>query len=117
MSVNYQNNYKLYINFNIKKYAKIDDIIKIIDLIDNNMNINEKIYGLSVMGYQMSCHIQIYRSENTQYDYVCVIDNFCEVMIIEYIDSKFKQIQNLIKFTYDKYGSDWYIDYKLLIIT
>jgi len=98
----------LYINFNIKKYIKIDDVVNLIELIDNKMYFKKKIYGTNII-------IKISRFKNLQYDYICKTNIMCDIKIIsQYIKFKFEQIEKFIKFTNNKFGYNWYIDYKLI---
>jgi len=96
-----------YINFSIKKYISIDDILPIINLLDKKMCGEEKIYGTNVS-------IEITRSNNLHYDYVCKTNISCDKnFITEYLNYKFTQAQNLIKFYNDEYGFDWYVKFEL----
>lgn len=96
-----------YINFNIKNYTSVDDIIPIIDLIDKNICKHEQIYGTNII-------VKISRSTDTHFDYICTTNIKCtEKKLIEYLDYKFIQIQNQIKTYQHKYGTDWYIKYTL----
>jgi len=97
-----------YINFNIKKYIKIDDILNIINLIDDKMIGEDKIYGTNVV-------VKIDRTINTQYDYICKTNVECEDKVVEdFLKYKFKQVQNLIKFYYSQFGFDWEINFELI---
>ncbi len=97
-----------YIDFNIKKYNKIDDILDIIRLIDENICFEEKIFNQNVL-------IKINRSKNTLHDYKCETNIPYDKKNIEtYLNYKFKQIENKIKFSFDEFGDKWYIDYKLV---
>jgi hypothetical protein len=33
--------------------------------------------------------------------------------VTNFLDYKFKQVENIIKFYNDEYGFDWYVDYEL----
>lgn len=100
-------NLSWYVNFNIKKYMQIDDVLDIINLIDDKIMGDCKIYGTPIT-------INICKSPNTHYDYICITDKYClKNTVSKFLDYKFKQIENIIKFYHDKYGFDWYIDYKL----
>lgn len=97
---------KCYINFNIIKYKKIDDIIDIINLIDNKMIGEENIN-------QTNVYVKIKRSKNTQYDYICKTNTNCENEIIkDFLQFKFSQVQNFIKTNNCEFGSDWEIIYE-----
>lgn len=98
------------INFNIKKFNKIDDVLSIINLVDEKMCTEEKIYGTNIV-------IKIKKSDDIQIDYICETNIDCfENIIIKFLDYKFTQMQNLIKYYNDNYGLDWYIDYVLVNI-
>lgn len=97
-----------YINFNIKKYIKIDDIIDIINLIDEKMIGEEIIYNTSII-------VKIIKSTNTEYDYICKTNIKCKNDIVEdFLKFKFKQVQNLIKFYNSEFGFDWEINFELV---
>jgi hypothetical protein len=103
-----QNGNFWYINFNIKKYIKIDDIIDIINLIDDKMIGNDKIYGTNII-------VKIIKSTNTEYDYICKTNLECGDEIVEdFLSFKFKQVQNLIKFNNSQFGFDWEINFELV---
>ncbi len=98
-----------FIIISIKNYRHIDDNIKLINLIDNQIiNTNENIFGTD---------IQIFwdRSQNNQYDYKCEILGFNiksnSDLINEHIKNKFYFVQNFIKFNYDIFGTNWSIEY------
>lgn len=99
-----------YINFIIKKYNSIEHIIQIIRLLDEKMCGEEKFH-------ETNTTFKISRSFNTYYDYICVINKHCDnTFIMGYLDYKFKQIVNLIKFDNRIYGLDWYVEYTLELI-
>lgn len=96
-----------YINFIIKNYNSIDDITHIINLLDEKICGEQKIYKTNI-------NVIISRSKNLDYDYICETNIPCdEKIIIEYLDFKFKQMVNLIKFYNHNYGFDWYVSYTL----
>ena len=96
-----------YINFSIKNYISIDDILEIINLLDKKMCGGEKIYGTNII-------VEITRSTNLHYDYVCKTNISCdEKIIMEYLNYKFTQSANQIKFYNDEYGFDWYVEFEL----
>lgn len=96
-----------YINFNIRGYKKIDDIIDIINLIDEKMVGEDIIYGTDII-------IKIDRSNNTQYDYICITNIECgDEIMKDFLRFKFKQVQNLIKFYNSQFGFDWEINFEL----
>lgn len=96
-----------YINFSIKKYISIDDILHIINLLDKKMCKEEQIYGTNII-------IEITKSTNLHYDYICKTNISCdEKIIIEYLNYEFRQSENQIKFYNDEYGFNWYVEFKL----
>lgn len=99
-----------FINFNIKKYIKIDDIIDIINLIDDKMIGEENIYQTNII-----VKINRTNNNNTQYDYICETNIKCGYEIIkDFLKFKFKQVQNLIKFNdCNRFGFDWEINFEL----
>lgn len=102
------NNNFWFINFNIKKYIKIVDILDIINFIDDKMICEDKIYGTDII-------VKINRANNTQYVYMCKTNIKCNDRIIkDFLSFKFKQIQNLIKFYNSQFGFDWEINFELI---
>ncbi len=102
------NNKHWFINFNIKKYIKIDDIIDIIKIIDDEICVQENLLNENII-------IKINRTNDTSYDYKCETNIPCDIKFIEtYFNFKFKQIENKIKFSYDEFGDKWYIDFNLV---
>ena len=96
-----------YISFNIKKYNCIDDVSHIIYLLDEKMCEEEKCYETNII-------FKISQSANLYYDYMCKTNIPCnEDIIIGYLDYKFTQMVNQIKFYNHEYGFDWYIDYEI----
>ncbi len=97
-----------FINFNIKKYIKIDDIIDMIKLIDKEICIQENLLNENIT-------IKINRSTDTLYDYKCETNIPCDMELIKtHLNFKFKQIINKIKFSYDEFGDEWYIDFNIV---
>ena len=96
-----------YINFNIKKYNKIDDIINIISLIDKKIIGQDNINGNEII-------VKINRQNNTQYDYICKTNIVCSSDIInEFLTLKFIDVQNFVKFNNSQFGLDWEINFEL----
>lgn len=96
-----------YINFKIKKYVQIDDVSNIINLIDDKIMGEDQIFGTHII-------INICQSPNTQYDYICTTNIYCSKNdVTNFLDYKFKQVENIIKFYNDEYGFDWHVDYEL----
>lgn len=57
-------------------------------------------------------NIKISRYEYSQFDYKCETNINCSKSImIEYLNNKFNQRQNFIKFYNDRFGVNWYIKY------
>jgi hypothetical protein len=99
-----------YVNFNIKKYIKIDDVLDIIKLIDYDICSEEKLYETDIV-------IKINRTNYKSYDYKCETNILCDRKLIEiYLNFKFKQIENKIKFSFDEFGDEWNIDFKVLTL-
>ena len=103
---------KLYINISIKNYNNFDNNIELIKLIDNHLiNKKEKIYGFDYEIKWTKSIIPI-----TEYDYKCIIifsGPFDLNIINKYVQNKFISIQNYIKFNFDKFGTNWSIDYEI----
>ena len=96
-----------YINFIIKNYNSIDDITHIINLLNKKMCGEQNIYETNI-------NVIISSPYNTQSDNICRTNIHCdEKLITEYLDYKFKQMSNLIKFYNHIYGLDWYVSYTL----
>ena len=96
-----------YINFSINKYNSFDDILQIIYLLDKKMCGEKKIYGTNVI-------VEITKVCNLHYDYICKTNIYCDKkLIIEYLNYKFTQSENQIKFYNDVYGFDWYVEFEL----
>lgn len=103
-----QNRRFWHVGFNIIEYIKIDDIISIITLIDNEIIGKCEIYETNIF-------IEIYKSNKPQYDYICKTNINCESNFIEnYLSFKFIQVQNLIKNNNREFGSNWKINFKLI---
>ena len=103
------NNKELYINISIKNYNSFENNIELIKLIDVEIiDKNEIIYETN---YNIDWK-QVFN--NNQYDYKCNIkytDTIDLIIIDNFIKNKFKFIQNFIKFYYEKFGTDWTINY------
>jgi len=101
---------KLKIVFSIIRYKSFDDNIEIIKLLDLYfLDTYEQVYGTDIYaGWK--------KSDGMNYDYVCTIynPNVNFEKIKNYIKHKFAQAQNYIKFNYDTFGTEWYIDYKII---
>jgi hypothetical protein len=101
---------KFYVIISIQKYNSFENIIKLINLIDENVIKSENIFGTNYI-------IKWFRSLDTQYDYKCKIKlpneqiNLSNEQINNYIKIKFKLIENYIKFNYDNFGTDWSINF------
>lgn len=96
-----------YINIKIQQYTTIDDVVQIINLLDNAICGEEKIY-------QSNTIIKISKSTNYEYDYICTTDELCnKETIIKYLNSKFEYIQKFIKSSYEKYGFDWFVSWTI----
>ena len=108
----------LYINFNIKKYRQIDDIMDLVMLIDEKICIKEKICTREKnSNTNKDIMIKISRTKNTQYDYLCDTSILYKTnALMEYFDKKFKQIENSIKLTNQEFGYNWYIDYEIIYL-
>lgn len=100
-----------YIVFTIKNYIIFNNNLDLINLIDTQIiNKKEKIYGTDI-------NVLWYNSKQPTYDYICEIDIFPHIYINEfesYVKEKIVQIQNYIKFNFEYFGLDWYIDYKIM---
>jgi len=96
-----------FVNYCIKKYIYIDDVLYLINCIDKKMCFEDKIFNTNI-------NIKISRTNNTQVDYVCELNNYCsKEEIIKYLDYKFKQTENFIKFYNHDYGLNWYIEFTI----
>ena len=113
-----------FVNISIQKFNSFENIIKLINLIDENIIGNENIFESNYI-------IEWSRAFKTQYDYKCKIYlpnekiylpdkkinlsdeqiNLTDEKINNYIEVKFRLIQNYIKFNYDKFGTDWIINF------
>ena len=96
-----------YINIKIINYDKFDQITKLIELIDNNI-INQ----LDIIP-QTTYNI-IWSLSNNIYDYKSIIPSkYSDDLIIDYINNKILNIQDIIKYKFKNFGKDWSIDVKI----
>jgi hypothetical protein len=108
---------QFYVNISIKKYNSFENIIKLINLIDENVIGIENVFETSYIA-------EWSRAFDTQYDYKCTINLHDEQIILydeqiilhdekinNYIKVKFKLIENYIKFNNDKFGTEWSISF------
>ena len=101
---------KFNVNISIQKYNSFENLINLIILIDENVTGMENIFETNYI-------IEWSRAIDSQYDYNCMIIlsdekiNFPDEKINNYIKIKFRLIENYIKFNYDKFGTDWSINF------
>lgn len=103
---------KKYIIISIKEYNSFENVINLISLIDEKVIGKEYIYNTNYL-------IEWKRTNNSQYDYSCKIflnelNKEIDDLIKKYIHDKFYLVQNYIKFNYDKFGTNWTIDFDIV---
>ena len=109
------------IKFSIKKFYSFEDNIELIKLIDDLMIHNDFIlytnFDSNLLLWSLSfC---------PNYDYFCELNSDyinqlnislkkdINKIVINIVESKFKLIETTIKNFYQKFGLEWYIDYKI----
>jgi len=116
------------IKFTIKNYQSFENNTELIKLIDNLMIDNNLIFEPISNEININTPLLLWSlSSASNYDYYCklnlsYIDNLNpdlkkdinKNIIFSNIKNKFKSVENMIKDLYQKYSSDWYIEYKIL---
>lgn len=96
-----------YVDFNIGKFNCMDDIVRIIDLLDSAMCGKEKIYDTDIS-------VSISKLGNSHHDYICETDIACDKNTMDkYLSCKFVQSEKSIKLSNDEYGSEWCVNFSL----